>query len=73
MKEGAHVKEKYIEGLRADLTESPTTQGRDAGPTTGTERLLAEVLADVVRVERVPVDSHFFEDLGADSLVMAQF
>ena len=32
-----------------------------------------EVLADVLHVERVPVDSHFFDDLGADSMVMAQF
>jgi non-ribosomal peptide synthetase-like protein len=62
---------KSFEGLTADLAES--TQSRYAGPTTGTERILAEVLADVVRVERVSVDSHFFEDLGADSLVMAQF
>ena len=37
------------------------------------ERALAEVLAEVLRVERVSVDSHFFDDLGADSLVMAQF
>src|ERR1700737_1415292 len=37
------------------------------------ERILAEVLADIVRVERVSVDSHFFDDLGADSLVMAHF
>ena len=65
--------EKSIETLTADLAESPTTQGRYAVPTTGTERILADVLADVVRVEQVPVDSHFFEDLGADSLVMAQF
>lgn len=34
---------------------------------------LAEVLAAVTGVERVPVDSHFFDDLGANSLVMAQF
>ncbi|MFF3482580.1 Pls/PosA family non-ribosomal peptide synthetase [Streptomyces sp. NPDC002701] len=47
----------------------PTT--RD--PVNGTERVLAEVLAGVVRVERVPVDSHFFDDLGANSLVMAHF
>ena len=33
----------------------------------------AEVLAEVLRVEDVPVDSHFFDDLGADSLVMATF
>jgi len=40
---------------------------------TRAESLLAEVLAGVLRVERVPVDSHFFEELGADSLVMAHF
>src|SRR5262249_38600795 len=34
---------------------------------------LAEVLADVLRVDRAPVDSHFFDELGADSLVMAHF
>jgi non-ribosomal peptide synthetase-like protein len=37
------------------------------------ERILADVLADVVRAERVSVDSNFFDDLGADSMVMAQF
>ena len=42
-------------------------------PPNGTEHVLAEVLAGVVRVERVPVDSHFFDDLGANSLVMAHF
>ena len=31
------------------------------------------MLADLLHVERVPVDSHFFDDLGADSMVMAQF
>ena len=30
-------------------------------------RTLAEVLADVLHVEPVPVDSNFFDDLGADS------
>ncbi|MFF9378033.1 Pls/PosA family non-ribosomal peptide synthetase [Streptomyces griseoluteus] len=34
---------------------------------------LAEVLADVMGVENVPADAHFFESLGANSLVMAQF
>ncbi|MFD9002304.1 Pls/PosA family non-ribosomal peptide synthetase [Streptomyces sp. NPDC059582] len=38
-----------------------------------TEEKLAEVLADVVCVESVSVDSNFFDDLGANSLVMAQF
>jgi non-ribosomal peptide synthetase-like protein len=40
---------------------------------TGAESILAEVLAGVLRVDAVPVDSHFFDELGADSLVMAQF
>ncbi|MFF4014980.1 Pls/PosA family non-ribosomal peptide synthetase [Streptomyces sp. NPDC001843] len=30
-------------------------------------------MADLLSVEQVPVDSHFFDDLGADSLVMAHF
>ncbi|MGW6733831.1 Pls/PosA family non-ribosomal peptide synthetase [Streptomyces sp. NPDC055013] len=37
------------------------------------ERTLAAVLAEVVRTEQVPVEGHFFDDLGADSLVMAHF
>ena len=45
---------------------------RDAVPT-GVEAAFADVLAEVLRVERVSVDSHFFDDLGADSLVMAHF
>jgi non-ribosomal peptide synthetase-like protein len=39
----------------------------------GLESVFAEVLADVLRVDRVSVDSHFFDELGADSLVMAHF
>jgi acyl carrier protein len=39
----------------------------------GPETVFAEVLADVLRVDRVSVDSHFFDELGADSLVMAKF
>jgi non-ribosomal peptide synthetase-like protein len=31
------------------------------------------MLADVMKIERVAFDSHFFDDLGADSLVMAKF
>jgi acyl carrier protein/acetyltransferase-like isoleucine patch superfamily enzyme len=42
-------------------------------PTSGTESAFADVLADVVHVERVSLDSNFFDDLGADSMVMAQF
>jgi len=48
-------------------------ENRPSTAMTGTERILAGVLADVLRVDCVPVDSHFFDELGADSLVMAQF
>ena len=42
-------------------------------PAAGTEAILAEILAEVMHAERVPADGHFFDDLGADSLVMAKF
>ncbi|RPE46129.1 non-ribosomal peptide synthetase-like protein [Streptomyces sp. Ag109_O5-1] len=46
----------------------------DTGPDgADTERELAQTLADLLGAERVPADSHFFTDLGANSLVMAQF
>jgi 2,3-diaminopropionate biosynthesis protein SbnA len=57
------------EAISAHLAEPAKTRE----PATGTESILAEMLADVVRSERVPVDDHFFDDLGADSLVMAHF
>ncbi len=47
-----------------------------ADPCTATgevETIFAEVLAGVLRVDRVSVDSNFFDELGADSLVMAHF
>ncbi|MFJ9821203.1 Pls/PosA family non-ribosomal peptide synthetase [Streptomyces sp. NPDC101151] len=52
-----------------------TVPGRSSiGPSrTDIEVKFADALADVVCAERVPVDSHFFTDLGANSLVMAQF
>src|SRR5207248_4902877 len=39
----------------------------------GIEAVFAGLLAEVLRVDRVSVDSHFFDELGADSLVMAHF
>ncbi|MFD8911611.1 Pls/PosA family non-ribosomal peptide synthetase [Streptomyces sp. NPDC059575] len=38
-----------------------------------TETRLAEVLAGVLGVENISPDGNFFDDLGANSLVMAQF
>ncbi len=42
-------------------------------PVSPLEGTFAEVLAEVMGVERVSVDSNFFDDLGADSMVMARF
>ena len=44
-----------------------------AEPAADCERRFAEVLADIVGTEHVPVDGHFFDDLGADSMLMARF
>jgi non-ribosomal peptide synthetase-like protein len=40
---------------------------------TDVETALADVLAGIVGSGDVAVDSHFFDDLGADSMVMTQF
>ena len=60
-----------------ETTAAPAGNGSPATPSTGTavslERRLADVLASVVKKDGVPVDANFFYELGADSLVMAQF
>ena len=38
-----------------------------------TQQALAAVLAEVAQLDQVRPDAHFFDDLGADSLVMARF
>jgi non-ribosomal peptide synthetase-like protein len=48
-------------------------EARYTAPTTPIEQSFCEVLADIMNVERVSVDSDFFYDLGADSKVMMQF
>ena len=48
-------------------------RGALVAPANDTESELAAVLANVLEVDRVSVDSHFFDDLGASSLLMAQF
>ena len=50
--------------LTVGLAESPTRQVSGARPESSTESIFAEVLADVMGVERVSVDSNFFDDLG---------
>src|SRR5436190_1733037 len=65
---GALANEAHVGSAECAVTQDRCT---DAMP--GTERTFAEILADVLRVERLSVDSNFFEELGADSLVMAKF
>ena len=50
-----------------------STAGEHVEAATPTERILADALAQTLRLERVSVVSHFFDDLGANSLLMAQF
>ena len=47
-----------VGAVTADLAASSTVNGRYAAATAGTERIFAEVLAGVVGVDRVSVDSH---------------
>jgi amino acid adenylation domain-containing protein len=49
------------------------THGDYVAPADGLERELAGVLASELRLERVSADSHFFDELGADSLLLARF
>ncbi|MFD4790642.1 Pls/PosA family non-ribosomal peptide synthetase [Streptomyces sp. NPDC058459] len=60
----------HIEGT----DDRTLVEQRGSGPASvETEVRLADVLADVMGVENVPADAHFFDGLGANSLVMAQF
>jgi hypothetical protein len=72
-----------VDALTVDLDDAPTIEMQavhaDSSTesafteSTFTEGIFAEVLAEVMGVERVSVDSNFFDDLGADSMVMARF
>lgn len=62
-----------ISTLSGSRPEPHPRGGSGGGPAAETARLLVEVLADVVGAEHVSGDSNFFEDLGADSMVMARF
>src|SRR5947208_4751582 len=59
--------------MRRAVAESMLIEDRGSAATTGVESIFAGVLADILHVDRVSVDSHFFDELGADSLVMAHF
>ena len=44
-----------------------------SAPRTGTERALAQALGEVLGMEDVSAAAHFFDDLGANSLLLAHF
>ncbi|UEM06785.1 amino acid adenylation domain-containing protein (plasmid) [Skermanella rosea] len=46
---------------------------RYVAPGTDTEREIARILGDLLGIEQVSMDDHFFDDLGANSLLMARF
>ncbi len=56
-----------------DTSRRPSGAEDHAAPDGPVEQVLAEMLAGVLRLERVSVTAHFFDDLGANSLLMARF
>lgn len=42
-------------------------------PSNDDQRFMADALADVLNLDEVSVEDHFFDDLGANSLLMARF
>jgi len=68
------VAAKSVDALTAERAGSPAI-GEEwrTGGAAGLEETLAGVLAGVMHTEQVPAGRHFFDELGADSLVMAHF
>jgi non-ribosomal peptide synthetase-like protein len=52
---------------------SRAAAGSFTAPTTAAEEALAAQLGAVLSLEKVSTDAHFFNDLGADSLLMARY
>ncbi|MBO0873291.1 MAG: amino acid adenylation domain-containing protein [Pseudonocardia sp.] len=50
-----------------------SSQGRYVAAATDTQKLLAASLAATLGLDKVSVDSHFFDELGASSLSLARF
>ncbi len=70
---GLYVVREAFDAPTTDPAVPPGDLAGHPGLETSTERVFAEVLADVAQVDHVSADSDFFEDLGANSLVMAHF
>ena len=66
---------------KADRKALPPPRRRSGGaspeayvaPANQVETVLAEALAEIVGLDKVSVESHFFDDLGANSLMLAHF
>jgi non-ribosomal peptide synthetase-like protein len=71
--QGLHTVHEARGALTVDLDDAPTIEMKAVHSGSSIEGTFAEVLGEVMGVERVPVDSNFFDDLGADSMVMARF
>ncbi|MFG3714249.1 SDR family NAD(P)-dependent oxidoreductase [Micromonospora sp. NPDC047730] len=72
-----HLPERWRPGLYAELVDATPTATRAAGPGSGRphrapesprEQILAEIWAEIFRVDRVGVTDNFF-DLGGDSIL----
>jgi non-ribosomal peptide synthetase-like protein len=59
--------------LPAPTTRRSAPSGDYVAPATGTETILADALARILGVDEVSVESDFYTDLGANSLLMARF
>ncbi len=59
--------------MSAASRSTPAIEERRGPAPADLDAVFAELLAEVLHVDRVSVDGHFFDDLGADSLVMAHF
>jgi len=70
-----------LAGGKADRKRLPRPKGPRslamqrtcAAPATDMEAVLADLLARVLHLEQISADHHFFDELGANSLLMAQF
>ena len=70
---GSMTTEKTAEVPAAGVAPSAISQAFQVASENSVEQALADVLAEILSVDRVSVDDHFFDDLGADSMVMARF
>jgi len=64
--------EEPVQARAASLGPTSAEVG-PAVPTSVIEGVLAEVLTEILGVDRVSVESHFFDELGADSMILARF